>query len=613
MTTTDVGPSRVPDARSTGSVDAHRVARPWRPAALRDVPQESLTGLSYVVVDEVVTSLVTLAVSPWPRADELGRLRFDDSADRGHVVVHRSELHGVLYEGWLQREPRVGDAFAARITPEVDRRLAAGEDVRLDRGLRLTDVIASEVHDLSAEARTVGKLAYFAAMAPRVTLEEAKRRDQESKIVRPKVVEPHPLRARRWNGPVLAATDTDTVATAPPGTLPGSLLKPTAAGEFLREITAEPESLVYFLLNVGDGDTQLVLLPTEEGARGRRAVVVDVATSGKLVDLVTALADAGILLDPRTTPGVFPVVVATHPHDDHIGGMPQFLDRFGRAGQISDFWEPGYYHPSATFVETMALLEECAIPRTEPTSGMTRWTGGAKITVLAPSVSLRVRYDSYGVDVNDASIALKVEFPAARVAQQLDEQHQEGNRHYLRLDSPWNLILGADAQTTSWAHVTADFPQLRRQYDTPLYKELAAARGLDHLAADVFKVSHHASKHGINLELAERIQPEVALVSSVCGGGKYNFPHLLATEAIREAMQRTTSRNTARLDDHRLGIHYTGATVRGDGDPRPAGTIAIVLSPKRRAKMRMWRFGDTPRQPVDLQDAVRLAPLRSPR
>jgi hypothetical protein len=608
MTATEERPAPAPGIPE----DPSDVRRPWRPAAVSGLPEESLGALSYVVVDEMVGVLTTLGVSPWPGADGLGRLRFDNSADRGHVVVHRAELKQMLYEGWLSREPRVGDTFAVPIATAVEERLAVGEDVLLDAGLRLADVFVGEVYDLSAEARTVVKLAYFAAMAPVVSQDEAVARNQDGKVLQSRPgPDPHRVRTRPWKGPVIPA---GAMEAEPAGRLPAGLLKAAEPGEFVRELAGEPDALVYFLLNVGDGDTQLLLLPAtpQDGTR-RRAIVVDVATTGKLVRLVDSLAEHELLCDPARTEGVFPVVVATHPHDDHIGGMPQFLDRFGRGGQISDFWEPGYYHPTATFVETMTLLEECAISRTQPTSGMTRWVGDTKVTVLAPSVSLRVRYDSYGVEVNDASIAMKVEFPAARVAQQLDQLRREGNRSYLRLDSPWTLVLGADAQTTSWAHVIADFPQLYRQNDTPLYRELAAARGKDHLSAQVFKVSHHASKHGVNLELVERIGADVALVSSVPGGGKYNFPHLLATEAIREAMQRSTSKNTARLEDHRLGIHYTGATVRDGRRSRDVGSIAIVFSPKRGAKLRMWRFGDGPGEMLDLDRAERLSPVRSPR
>ena len=46
---------------------------------------------------------------------------------------------------------------------------------------------------------------------------------------------------------------------------------------------------------------------------------------------------------------------------------------------------------------------------------------------------------------------------------------------------------------------------------------------VDLLKADVLKVSHHGSKHGVNLELVERIAPKVTLISSVGGGGQFNF------------------------------------------------------------------------------------------
>ena len=45
-------------------------------------------------------------------------------------------------------------------------------------------------------------------------------------------------------------------------------------GDFAKDV--EPDDLVYFLLNVGDGDTQLILLPEVRGLR--QAVVVDTLT-----------------------------------------------------------------------------------------------------------------------------------------------------------------------------------------------------------------------------------------------------------------------------------------------------------------------------------------------
>ena len=63
--------------------DPSEIRRPWRPAAVPDVPDAAFTELSYAVVDEIVGTLTTLAVSSWPGADGYGRLRFDRAADRG--------------------------------------------------------------------------------------------------------------------------------------------------------------------------------------------------------------------------------------------------------------------------------------------------------------------------------------------------------------------------------------------------------------------------------------------------------------------------------------------------------------------------------------------------
>ena len=169
---------------------------------------------------------------------------------------------------------------------------------------------------------------------------------------------------------------------------------------------------------------------------------------------------------------------------------------------------------------------------------MVRYVGGLKITVLAPSVRLRTAYDTYGVDCNDASIVLKVEFPAVRISTAEVDGHEK--RRDLRLGDPWSIILGADAQTRSWSHVTADFAPLHRGHDADVYRAVRKAYGRDDLSAQILKVSHHASKHGINIELIERMHPRVSLISSVGGGGRHGFPHALATQAIAEALSPST-------------------------------------------------------------------------
>lgn len=363
--------------------------------------------------------------------------------------------------------------------------------------------------------------------------------------------------------------------------------------DFVSALRRAPDHLVYFLLNVGDADTQLILLPCDiQGANKgtRRLIVIDVATNDKLPSLIESLAEANVLSQRSD---LVPIVIGTHPHDDHISGIPQLLDWLG--DHISEYWDPGYYHPTGSYVETMRALEDRPlIQYTQPTSGMTRFINRVKLVVITPGIGLRSRFDSYGTTINDSSIALRIEFPVARIVQMGE------NRHYTRLRKTWSLILGADAQTTSWAQATIDFPELHRRDNSALYTQLRMALGADALKTDIFKVPHHGSKHGLNLELVERMSPRLCLISSTVGGGRFHFPHDLALGAIREALRPSTSKRGRPRTDHDLGIHCTGDS---DDSGAPLGTIALMLPPRKGSRLRLWRFGDETDEKVELKNA----------
>lgn len=359
-----------------------------------------------------------------------------------------------------------------------------------------------------------------------------------------------------------------------------------ASGDFLKDCA--PDDLVYFLLNVGDGDSQVLLLP-EDKPGSRRAVVIDIAKAGKTLDLFKALAAGPKPLLPDR-PDLVALVVATHPHEDHVGGIPTFLEK----KQVEEIWEPGYYHPGPGFFDTMAAIERLGVRHLQPTSGLVRYIGPVKLTVLSPGIGLRNRFDSYGIDPNNASIAVKVEYPMNRYLQ------RNGDRSAVKLPRPVRLILGADSQTLSWAQVQVDFPQLEPNASA-VAEALRKANGVDPLNADVFKISHHGSKHGISLELVELIAPSISLVSSNLEGSSHGFPHLVALEQIREAVETTTSSGKEHSPDFDLGLHYTCAS---DSKGAELGSIALVLSKTGRKKS-VWRFGDSPSKSVDLAKARR--------
>ena len=359
------------------------------------------------------------------------------------------------------------------------------------------------------------------------------------------------------------------------------------AGGFEKAVS--PEDLVHFVLNIGDGDTQLLLLPAEERRKGvstRKAIVVDVVPYKKLEALIDALQERA-LLDTEGTP--LELVVATHPHADHIKGMGGFLN--ARAEQIRAFMEPGFAMASASYHRMMEAIAAAGIDHTQPSGGTVRFIDQVKVTVLAPGISLKNRYDTYGVDPNNSSIVLKIEFPARRYY----IPGKDGS--FEKLPDGATLLLGGDAQTLSWSQVMIDNPQLAAD-DSPIAEALRKARGVEPLSADVFKVAHHGSKHGINLELVEEVSPAVSLISAVDGGGKYNFPHRVALEQLREGLEKTTSSGAPHSPDYELGIHLT-AGREADQARRPLGTIAVVVSPSGR-KHDVWRFGDRPDDDIDL-------------
>ncbi len=144
---------------------------PWLPGTLQEkkLTVDDARRLSYIVVDDIMDDTVTLAVHPWPVADEDGRVRFVDLNACQHATVSLREMETQIYRRRrLRREPRVGDVFGAVVNDAAKRVLSKREDTTSE----LSSLLTPPIYDLSRDARVAAKLAYYAAMTPLLAEEE---------------------------------------------------------------------------------------------------------------------------------------------------------------------------------------------------------------------------------------------------------------------------------------------------------------------------------------------------------------------------------------------------------------------------------------------------------
>ena len=374
------------------------------------------------------------------------------------------------------------------------------------------------------------------------------------------------------------------------------------AGRLGPKVGLQPASdeLAIFFLNVGDGDALVIRFPDDKVPLS--FAVIDSFKGDKTSALIQALTPGG---SPRIR-----FMCATHPHFDHIAGLRTVLSTFN--GQVDEFWDSGFRFTSTTYrglIEEVENQGSMGMRLLRPTSGFEFFHAGALVTVLSPSIALRNRYDTYGVDLNNASIVIRLAYPAPRPS--LD--YPKASESEVAPPPPpkhRTVIFGGDAQTDAWGRVLDEFPHLDPD-EHNWARAIGAKGGQRPLACDLFKVSHHCSKRGINLELIERLgdpgggfpsHGPTYLVSSCATGpdSGYGFPHEVSQALMREVVHPLAQAGGEMPGDDELGIHYTSQVLAGAGGG-PAGSLAYVIDGKGAG--RLYRFGDGVADNVTLADA----------
>lgn len=218
-------------------------------------------------------------------------------------------------------------------------------------------------------------------------------------------------------------------------------------------------------------------------------------------------------------------VVASHPDEDHIGGLPQIYNRF----QVNY----SYYSPYKT--NTKCYKNYLSAIKSEPGSKAANPTANSRFQVGGTTV--QVLSDGTGAEnANDASLVLKV---------------QCGNR---------SLLLTGDISST--------------------VEQSLVNSGTD-LQTDILKVAHHGSAGSSSASFLAEAAPKYAAIS-VGAGNSYGHPTAQALQrlqAVKAKIYRTDQMGTIQMQVQNSGIQAT--TQKGSAAVCKHRTTKKVTKPRR--------------------------------
>jgi len=245
------------------------------------------------------------------------------------------------------------------------------------------------------------------------------------------------------------------------------------------EASARPPSLLTVtVLDVGQGDAILVQSPSG------RTVLID---AGGEIGAERTGWDVGRM---RVVPALrraavrrVDVVMLSHPHEDHVGGLPAVVENFP-VGLVLD---PGVPHPSPSYARFLRLIEARRIPYRQARDGLRVELGaGVALSILHPS---------------DAAPPLEG-----------DQVHARGTAARLTYGSTAMLLTG--------------------DVEAPVERYLIE-RGLP-LASQVLKVGHHGSRTSTSVEFVARVRPQIAVIS-LGADNAFGHPHAVTIDVLTTA------------------------------------------------------------------------------
>lgn len=285
-------------------------------------------------------------------------------------------------------------------------------------------------------------------------------------------------------------------------------------------------------IDVGQGDSTLIQLP-----------------DGK-----TILIDAGEVEYGRTVSDYIEslgikkldYVIATHPHSDHIGGLPDVISQF----DVGAVYMPKAQNNTKIFEKLLTGIQDKGLKINTAKAGVTLLSeDGLEAEFLAPNGT------SYS-DLNNYSAVLRLSF---------------GSNSFL---------FTGDAEAKSEG-------------------EILSAYGSGQLQSDVLKVGHHGSAYSSSDAFLKAVSPKYAVIS--CGAGnKYGHPESVILDKLSGAkvsVYRTDEAGTIVFtsDGSKLTVDKKASPVKENAPPA-GGSGAAALGASDSASQGSSGQGDSSSQ-----------------
>ena len=250
--------------------------------------------------------------------------------------------------------------------------------------------------------------------------------------------------------------------------------------------TSNTSNMTVHYINIGQGDAELIQV-------NGKNMLIDSGSRTNKKDLISYLDKLKIKkLD---------YVIATHPHEDHIGNMDKVIDKY----EIGSFYSPKITHTTKSFENMINSLKK---------------------------KNLKINVIKEGIDSIDLGKNTKVEIFSPKSGGYGKDTSMNNYSPIMKITYGKNSFL-----------FTGDAEKLEENY--VLNKNY-------NLKSDVLKLGHHGSSTSTSYKFLEKVDPSIGIIS--CGiDNKYGHPHketLANLKKLKVKIYRTDKDGTIVLESN---------------------------------------------------------------